>query len=73
MPVTADEEPQVTVYLTNGTRTSAGCGPGPVTVPAREANALVNAKLAVYGDTPPTGLLDGGQRAGPVTPFREFR
>ena len=63
---------QVTVFLVNGTRTSAGCGPGPLTLPAAEAGRLVAARLAVYGDRPPRNFADGGQ-PGPVTAVREFR
>ncbi len=46
-------EPQVTVYLTNAVRTSAGPGPGALRLPAIEAGRLVSAKLAVYGDRSP--------------------
>jgi hypothetical protein len=47
------DQPVVTVYVTNGTRTSQGPGPGPKTLPAAEASALISHKLAVYGDRPP--------------------
>ncbi len=46
-------EPLVTVYLVNGTRTSAGPGPGALRLPATEAGRLISAKLAVYGDRAP--------------------
>jgi hypothetical protein len=46
-------EPQVTIYLTNGIRTSAGPGPGVKVLPATEAGRLVMAKLAVYGSRSP--------------------
>jgi hypothetical protein len=48
-----EPESTVTVYLTNGTRTSQGPGPGPKTLPAGEASALVRLKYAVYGPEPP--------------------
>src|SRR5437868_7063781 len=41
---------EVQVYLTVGVRTSQGPGPGPKTLPASEANALIGMKYAVYGD-----------------------
>ena len=47
------EQPQVTIYVVNGTRTSQGPGPGPKVPPATEANALLTARLAVYGDRAP--------------------
>ena len=46
-------EPQVLVFLVNGTRASAGLGLGALRLPAAEADALVSAGLAVYGDRPP--------------------
>lgn len=46
-------EPQVTIYVVNGTRTSARPGPGPKVLPASEANLLLGARLAVYGDRAP--------------------
>lgn len=49
----------VTIFLTNGTRTSAGPGPGVKRLPA-EAGALVRARLAAYGENPPRGYADGG-------------
>ncbi len=66
-------EPQVTIYLTNGVRTSAGPGPGVKTLPASEAGALVSMKYAVCGtrspeaaDPEPTVRRFGG----PVPPPR---
>lgn len=63
----------MTIYLTNGVRTSAGPGPGPKTLPATEAGRLVSAKLAVYGsrnpeaaDPEPLAWTFGG----PVPPAR---
>jgi hypothetical protein len=53
------------VYVSNGTATSAGNGPGYATLPWDEANGLVDAGLAVWGDTPPMGM---GQGPRPVTP-----
>jgi hypothetical protein len=46
-------EPQVTVFLVNATRTSAGPGPGALRLPAVEAGRLIAARLAVYGDRNP--------------------
>jgi hypothetical protein len=54
------DEPLVAVYLTNGTRTSAGPGPGVKRLPPAEAGALVRARLAAYGERPPRGYADGG-------------
>ena len=62
----------MTVYLTNGTRTSAGPGPGPKQLPSAEANALIRSRLAVFGDQPPRNYTDGGQ-SGPATGTLEFR
>jgi hypothetical protein len=58
----------VTVYVVNGTRTSQGPGPGPKELPASEANRLIYAKLAVYGDQPPDGM--GGKPEPAVRAFR---
>jgi hypothetical protein len=41
------------VCVVNGTRTSQGPGPGPMTLPASEANALLTARLAIYGSKAP--------------------
>ena len=46
-------EPEVTIYLVVGVRTSQGPGPGVKTLPASEAGALVGMKYAVYGDRNP--------------------
>jgi hypothetical protein len=46
-------EPMVDIYVVNGTRTSQGPGPGPMTLPVSEANALLTARLAVYGERAP--------------------
>lgn len=43
----------VTVYVVNGTRTSQGPGPGPLSLPPLEAAALVRQRFAVYGSKPP--------------------
>ena len=51
-------EPQVAIYLVNAIQTSGGSGPGPVTVPAREAGELVKARLATYGSKPPRDWAD---------------
>jgi hypothetical protein len=45
----------VPVFLLNGTRTSAGPGPGVKHLHPAEAGALVSAHLAVAGDQPPRG------------------
>ena len=50
-----EPEPQLTVFLTTGVRTSQGPGPGVKVLPAAEANALVYRKHAVAGDQPPRG------------------
>ena len=41
------------VYVVNGTRTSAGCGPGPMQLPVSECNALIGARLAIPGSRAP--------------------
>jgi hypothetical protein len=46
-------EPLRDVYVTNGVRTSAGPGPGPKTLPASEASALIAMKYAVPGSRNP--------------------
>jgi hypothetical protein len=51
-----EPEPLVTVYVVNGTCTSADPGPGPKTLPAAEALALIGMKYAVAGDRPPDGM-----------------
>jgi hypothetical protein len=53
-PQQAQPVPQlVEVFVVNGTRTSAGPGPGPLKLPPLEAGALVRQRLAVYGSRPP--------------------
>jgi hypothetical protein len=47
----------VTIFLLNGTSTSGGNGPGPVSVPPEEAARLLNESLAVRGDVAPRGYL----------------
>jgi hypothetical protein len=61
------DQPVVAIYVTNGTRTSQGPGPGVKVLPALEANALIAMKYAVYGDQPPGGM--GGHPEGSVKPF----
>ncbi len=56
----------VTVYVVNGTRTSAGPGPGPMELPPAEAGALYRQRLAVYGDRPPN-VPDPEPTAKPFT------
>jgi hypothetical protein len=51
--VSGQPEPLVAVYVVNGTRTSAGPGPGPLKLPPAEAAALVRQRFAVYGSKPP--------------------
>jgi len=46
-------EPEVTIYVVVGVRTSAGPGPGVKTLPASEAGAIVSMKYAAYGDRDP--------------------
>ena len=61
----------MTVYVVNGTRTSAGPGPGAMTLPASEANALIGMRLAVYGARPPNEPLPEPtvrRFGGPVPP-----
>ncbi len=53
----------VAVFVTNGTMTSQGPGPGPKSLPAAEASALVSRKLAVYGTQPPAGFGGDGRAA----------
>jgi hypothetical protein len=57
---TTREQPQaqpgpqlMTVFVVNGTRTSAGPGPGVKQLPPLEAAALVRQRFAVAGDRPP--------------------
>jgi hypothetical protein len=45
----------VTVFVTNGVRTSDGPGPGVKRVPPAEAQALYAGRVAVTGDQPPRG------------------
>lgn len=66
-------EPEVTIYVTVGVRTSQGPGPGVKVLPASEAGRLVGMKYAVYGarnpeaaDPEPTHRTFGG----PVPPAR---
>ena len=55
--MTGPGEPETTwIYLTNGTGTSGGSGPGPVQVPPDEAAWLIGEGLAVAGQVPPAGL-----------------
>jgi len=54
--VHAPPDQLVTVYLTTAVRTSESPGPGPKTLPAAEANALIYRKHAVAGDQPPRGF-----------------
>ena len=41
------------IYVVNGVRTSAGPGPGPMTLPISEANALIGMRFAVPGSRAP--------------------
>jgi hypothetical protein len=59
--------PLVWVYLSNGTGTSGGNGPGPVQVPPDEAAFFVGERLAVYGSIPPTGYAGNGVTISPST------
>jgi hypothetical protein len=60
----------VTIYVTNGTRTSAGPGPGVLTLPASEAGALVSARLAVHGDREPGPQPEPVVSTFPYVPVR---
>ena len=60
VPPAAPPGDRITVYLTVAVRTSDGPGPGPKSLPAAEASALVRRRHATYGDTAPAGFLDGG-------------
>lgn len=51
--VVSPAEPTMQVYVLNGTRTSAGPGPGPMTLPASECSALIGMKMAVPGSRAP--------------------
>src|SRR6266568_7479523 len=59
-------EQLVQVCVLNGTRTSAGPGPGPMELPALEAAALVRQRFAVYGSKPPN-VPDPEPTAKPFT------
>jgi hypothetical protein len=61
------DPPLVWIYLSNGTATSGGSGPGPVQVPPGEAAFFVRERLAVHGTVPPTGLLGNGVTIAPST------
>jgi hypothetical protein len=63
--VSGQPEQLSTVHFNNGTRTSAGPGPGFKRLPPAEAAWLVKNRLATYGDRPPRGYgdrLDDGLR-----------
>lgn len=55
----------ITVFVTNGTSTSQGNGPGYADLPADEALWLIGEGLAVRGGMPPPNMLYGH---APVTP-----
>jgi hypothetical protein len=59
-----DPPDTMTVFVTNGTATSAGNGPGPVRVPPGEARWLISQKLAIPGDQPPAGYPGGPLPSG---------
>ena len=59
-------EPEVTIFVTNGVRTSQGPGPGVKVLPASEAGAIVSMKYAVYGDRDPS------QSTGPEPVVKRF-
>ena len=70
---TTREQPQaqpgpaaVTVYVVNGTRTSAGPGPGALELPPLEANVLIRQRFAVAGDRAP-GAADPAPVVKPFT------
>jgi hypothetical protein len=70
---TPEAPPTVAVFLTVGTRTSQGAGPGFKHLPPLEAAAHVNAKHAVYGTRPPDGYAGSAEpaRAGIFPPEQE--
>jgi hypothetical protein len=60
-PSSSDAEPDlVAVFVTTGVATSDGPGPGGRRLPRAEAGRLVSARLAVHGERPPRGYIDGG-------------
>jgi hypothetical protein len=66
------EPATITCYITNGTSTSKGNGPGVAAdLPAEEALWLIGQGLAVRGDQPPMGMEGHEGPVGtpnPVTP-----
>jgi hypothetical protein len=54
-PPAGSDGDRVPVFVINGTRTSAGPGPGVKRLPRAEAGALVTARMAVPGEQPPHG------------------
>jgi hypothetical protein len=55
--MTGPDQQLAWVYLTNGTATSGGSGPGPVQVPPDEAAWLIGESLSIAGQHPPVGYL----------------
>lgn len=71
--VSPPAEPEVTIYVTVGVRTSQGPGPGVKHLPASEAGALVGMKYAVYGDRSPEAADPepiARRFGGPIPPAR---
>jgi hypothetical protein len=62
---TPDSPAAITVYVLNGTSTSAGNGPGIATLPEDEAAWLIGEGLATRGDQPNFSTGVGPQ---PVSP-----
>lgn len=48
-----EPEPLMQIFVLNGTRTSAGPGPGPMQLPASECSRLLSMKMAVPGSRAP--------------------
>jgi hypothetical protein len=66
MSVTPESAPETIIcYVTNGTTTSAGNGPGVAELPADEALGLIHEGLAIRGGQPPPNM---GGTFGPVRP-----
>jgi hypothetical protein len=64
-PAPQQDQTRTTVYVLNGTSTSAGNGPGYASLPVAEASWLIGQSLAVAGSDPPPNS-EGTH--GPVTP-----
>ena len=65
------EQPLTTVYVVNGTRTSAGPGPGVQKLPPRRQAGWFTPSWPAPGDQPPRNFPGDGQ-PGAAPPAREF-